>query len=61
MVANKLVLEIELGNDAMKDPAHVAEALAEVAKQVTHVAMSKGMSTKIMDVNGNTVGFWRYS
>lgn len=60
MAANKLVLEIELGNDAMRLPAHVAAALAKIAKQVPHVIMSKGVSTKILDENGNTVGSWGY-
>ncbi len=60
MAANKLVLEIELGNDAMRLPAQVAAALAAVAKQVPHVAMAKGISTKIKDENGNTVGSWGY-
>lgn len=60
MAANKLVVEIELGNDAMKLPQHVADALAVVAKQVTHVVMAKGMTTKIKDENGNTVGSWGY-
>ena len=60
MAATKLVLEIELGNDGMKLPQHVSEALAAVAKQVPHVVMSKGISTKIKDVNGNTIGFWSY-
>ena len=60
MAATKLVLEIELGNDAMKLPAHVAEALAIIAKQVPHVIMSKGISTKVKDVNGNTIGWWGY-
>lgn len=60
MAANKLVLEIELGNDAMRLPAHVAEALAAIAKQVPHVIMSKGIMTKVKDVNGNTIGWWGY-
>lgn len=60
MAASKLVLEIELGNDAMNKPQHVAEALAAVAKQVPHVVMSKGVTTKIKDENGNTVGSWGY-
>ena len=60
MAATKLFLEIELGNDGMKLPAHVSEALAAVAKQVPHVVMSKGITTKIKDVNGNTIGTWGY-
>jgi hypothetical protein len=34
MAASKLVVEIEIGNDAMKLPQHVAAALAAIAKQV---------------------------
>lgn len=60
MAATKLVLEIELGNDAMRLPAHVAAALAKVAKQAPHIIICKGMTTKIMDENGNTVGTWGY-
>ena len=60
MAATKLVLELELGNDAMKLPQHVSDALAAVAKQVPHVVMSKGISTKIKDANGNTIGKWEY-
>lgn len=59
-MATKFVLEIELGNDEMKLPAHVAEALAAVAKQVPHVIPLKGSSVKIRDVNGQTVGSWGY-
>lgn len=60
MAATKFVLEIELGNDAMKLPAHVAEAVAAIAKQVPHVAPLKGGTVKIKDANGNTVGTWGY-
>ena len=60
MAATKFVLEIELGNDEMKLPSHVAEAVAAVVKQVPHVAPIKGGSVKIRDKNGNTVGTWGY-
>ena len=43
MAANKFVLEIEIGNDAMKLPQHIAEALAAIAKQVPSVIMMKGV------------------
>lgn len=60
MAASKFILEIELGNDAMKLPAHVAEAVAAVAKQIPHVIIRGGGSIKIRDSNGNTVGTWSY-
>lgn len=60
MAANKFVVEIELGNDEMKLPSHIAAALAAIAKQVNHVAMAKGVTTKVRDENGNTVGSWGY-
>ena len=60
MAASKFVIEIELGNEAMRLPTHVTEAITAVAKQVPHVAMIKGGSVKILDKNGNTVGFWAY-
>jgi len=59
-MATKFVLEIELGNDAMKLPTHVAEAVAAAAKQIPHVIALKGSSIKIKDANGNTVGTWGY-
>lgn len=60
MAATKLFLEIELGNEGMKLPAQVSEALAAVAKQIPHVIMSKGITTKIKDASGNTIGTWGY-
>lgn len=60
MAANKFVLEIEIGNDAMKLPQHIAEALAAIAKQVPSVIMMKGMTTKVKDANGNSIGSWGY-
>lgn len=60
MAARKFTLEIQLGNDAMKTPAHVADALAKVTKQVPHIIMLKGGTVKILDENGNSVGSWKY-
>lgn len=60
MAAKKFVLEIEIGNDATLLPTHVAALLSDVVRQLPHVIMSKGVSTKIKDVNGNTVGSWGY-
>jgi len=60
MAVSKFVLEIDLGNESMKLPQHIQEALVAVSKQLPHVIMSKGASVKIKDVNGNTVGKWEY-
>lgn len=60
MAAMKFVVEIELGNDDMKLPAHVAEAMAAVVKQIPHVMPIRGGSVKIRDKNGNSVGTWGY-
>jgi hypothetical protein len=60
MTATKFVLEIEIGNDAMSLPQHIVTALAAVIKQIPNVIMSKGITTKIKDENGNSIGFWGY-
>ena len=60
MAATKFVIEIDLGNEAMKLPQHITEALAAIAKQIPHVVVMKGSSTKIKDLNGNVVGSWGY-
>jgi hypothetical protein len=49
-------LKIRLGNDAMQDPADVAEALERVARELRD---SGFRPTRIKDLNGNTVGEWK--
>lgn len=51
----KFKLEIELGNDAMQDQHDVAKVLRDVAN---HLGGPYGLSGKIKDDNGNTVGRW---
>lgn len=61
----KFRLEIELGNDAMRDTDHVSNALKSVAKLLDYNDVAdcdklsdydrKGL---IRDDNGNTVGKW---
>ena len=60
MAASKFVIDLDLGNDAMKLPQHIADALVAIAKQVPNVVIMKGISTKIKDVNGHVVGSWSY-
>jgi hypothetical protein len=50
----KFTLEIEMGNDAMQDWTHVADALKQAARELY---AGKG---RIRDLNGNTVGHWRF-
>ena len=49
----KFILEIELGNDAMRSCYHVAKALRDLAKRLKDTGDMEG---KIRDINGNTVG-----
>jgi DUF917 family protein len=58
---SKFALTIDLGNAAMDSRSDIAAALTKVAKQITNVAMSKGIVVKIMDENGNSVGSWSYA
>lgn len=60
MAVKKFVLEIDVGNDATLLPTHIASLLLDVVKRIPHVIMSKGITTKIKDVNGNTIGKWEY-
>lgn len=53
----KLTLEITLGNEEMKDPEDIAEALRRVANQI-HLCDTIGAIT---DANGNRVGRWEIS
>lgn len=48
-------LEIELGNEAMEETSHVANALREVADRLEGGFPEGG----IRDLNGNTVGSYR--
>lgn len=59
----RLVIEIELGNSAMRTKAQLLQALLKVRK-----AMNREMNLRdkryganrgsVLDVNGNTVGKW---
>ena len=52
-------IKIELGNDAMQTPDHVATVLAKLANQVLGCCDEWTVTAgKLRDVNGNTVGMW---
>lgn len=55
-----LKIEIEVGNDAMKRPNELADALQQVSRRVRGANMKDGEGAKIMDANGNSVGRWGY-
>lgn len=46
-------LDVELGNDAMRSPEHVADVLRDVADRLSSPNTRRG---NVRDVNGNTVG-----
>jgi hypothetical protein len=54
-------LEIELGDDAMRKPSHIAEALRELANKFDEMESSTSReSGKILDDNGNSCGEWEF-
>ena len=60
----KFVVEIELGNDAMRTGRHLGEALADLAGHIRHDIGAREPSFRdegsIRDENGNKVGSWRF-
>lgn len=52
----KFILEIELGNDAMRKYADIRRALKSDLRLDGKVAIGDGV--KIFDANGNCVGHW---
>ena len=53
-------LEIELGNDAMRSPFHIARVLEAIAKRLDRKDDHDHESRAINDNNGNRVGVWTY-
>lgn len=58
---SKFILEIELGNDAMRVNADVVSALRRVANRIemNEYSMEEDIVRGIVDANGNTVGEFR--
>lgn len=60
-MTGSFVLRIDLGNDAMESPAHVAEALRELALRIDELPPdATARSGRVIDDNGNVVGKWAY-
>jgi hypothetical protein len=57
----KLIIEIELGNDAMRNNQDVKDCLlrSRLVGQTGCEDFSVGEQGKFYDVNGNCVGSWR--
>lgn len=54
-MTGRLVLRIELGNDAMQTREQLSRAIRHVATRMTIAEHTEG---RIRDENGNTVGDW---
>lgn len=57
----KLIIEIELGNDAMRNNQDVKECLlsSRLIGQTGSEDYTVGETGKLQDCNGNVVGNWR--
>ncbi|HEY9657278.1 MAG TPA: hypothetical protein V6C65_02355 [Allocoleopsis sp.] len=57
----KLIIEIDLGNDAMRNNQDVKECLlrSRLIGQEGCEDYAVGESGKLYDINGNSVGTWR--
>lgn len=58
----KFKLEINFGNAAMSNRGHLCNALRSVAREILEGRKwfsVSGTKHKIMDINGNSVGFWK--
>lgn len=60
---SKLILEIDLGNDAMIYGCEIASALRDVSDSIVDsgnmLEYSLTGKNAIKDINGNTVGSWQ--
>lgn len=53
----KVIMEIELGNDAMQTGEDIATAMQKVSFIIEEARIEEGLKTHIFDGNGNNVGF----
>lgn len=61
MSAVKFTVEITLGNDAMNDPTHVADALERVASTLRRGRFDGNDKRPVRDANGNIVGHFLWT
>lgn len=55
----KVLMEIDLGNDAMQTGEDIANALRKVSLIIEKAPIEEGFVTIIRDENGNNVGILR--
>jgi hypothetical protein len=55
----RLIIEIELGNEAMKNAQHVERCLTHSRLLAGDEDYAAGENGNLRDENGNTVGSWR--
>lgn len=53
----RLIVEISLGNDAMRTGSDLSHALERIARVLPRT-VRHGDGAKVMDHNGNSVGRW---
>ena len=54
----RFILEIELGNDAMRSPVHIRDALMAIADKIRYDDQLDDLTQNIRDYNGNVVGHY---
>jgi hypothetical protein len=54
----RIVIEVEVGNEAMTHPADIGATLRRAASRIGNERLELGDTARILDLNGNTVGHW---
>lgn len=54
----QFILKIELGNEAMRAPIHIRDALRQIADKIRCDDTLDDLTQNIRDYNGNTVGHY---
>jgi hypothetical protein len=57
----KFIMEVELGNADMSEPAHLSRSLRNISEIIGYMPDSLDEipeSIPVRDMNGNKVGFW---
>ena len=52
----QFTLTINLGNDAMRSPVHIRDALRAISDKIRYDDELDDLTQKIRDINGNVVG-----
>ena len=52
----KFILEINLGNEGMRSPVHIRDALRAISDKIRYDDELDDLTQNIRDINGNVVG-----